>query len=77
MYEINPVTMSSQTSIATNMVSTSSPNVFTADGTEFPQDARATKFDNISCQLQHQRPSDNYAGSIELHLLRPIWPFHR
>jgi hypothetical protein len=31
MYEINPVMMSSQTSIATNMVSTSSTNVFTAD----------------------------------------------
>jgi hypothetical protein len=31
MYEINPVTTSSQTSIATNMVSTSSTNTFTAD----------------------------------------------
>jgi hypothetical protein len=31
MYEINPVAMSSQTSVATNMVSTSSTNVFTAD----------------------------------------------
>jgi hypothetical protein len=31
MYEINPVATSSQTSIATNMVSTSSTNVFTAD----------------------------------------------
>jgi hypothetical protein len=31
MYEINPVAMSSQTSIATNMVLTSSTNVFTAD----------------------------------------------
>jgi hypothetical protein len=31
MYEINPVLVSSQTSVATNMVSTSSTNVFTAD----------------------------------------------
>jgi hypothetical protein len=31
MYEINPVAMSSQTSVSTNMVSTSSTNVFTAD----------------------------------------------
>jgi hypothetical protein len=31
MYEINPVAMSSQTSIATNMVSTLSTNAFTAD----------------------------------------------
>jgi hypothetical protein len=31
MYEINPVTMSSQTSVSTNMVSTSSTNAFTAD----------------------------------------------
>jgi hypothetical protein len=31
MYEINPVVMSSQTSVSTNMVSTSSTNVFTAD----------------------------------------------
>jgi hypothetical protein len=31
MYEINPVATSSQTSIATNMVSTSSTNAFTAD----------------------------------------------
>jgi hypothetical protein len=31
MYEINPVAASSQTSIATNMVSTLSANVFTAD----------------------------------------------
>jgi hypothetical protein len=31
MYEINPVATSSQTSIATNMVSTSSTNVFAAD----------------------------------------------
>jgi hypothetical protein len=31
MYEINPVAMSSQTSIATNMVLMSSTNVFTAD----------------------------------------------
>jgi hypothetical protein len=31
MYEINPVATSSQTSIATNMVLTSSTNVFTAD----------------------------------------------
>jgi hypothetical protein len=31
MYEINPVAMLSQTSVATNMVSTSSTNVFTAD----------------------------------------------
>jgi hypothetical protein len=31
MYEINPVTTSSQTSVSTNMVSTSSTNVFTAD----------------------------------------------
>jgi hypothetical protein len=31
MYEINPVATSSQTSVATNMVSTSSTNVFTAD----------------------------------------------
>jgi hypothetical protein len=31
MYEINPVTMLSQTSVSTNMVSTSSTNVFTTD----------------------------------------------
>jgi hypothetical protein len=31
MYEINPVAMSSQTSVSTNMVSTSSTIVFTAD----------------------------------------------
>jgi hypothetical protein len=31
MYEINPVAMSSQTNVATNMVSTSSTNAFTAD----------------------------------------------
>jgi hypothetical protein len=31
MYEINPVLASSQTSVATNMVSTSSTKVFTAD----------------------------------------------
>jgi hypothetical protein len=31
MYEINPVAASSQTSVATNIVSTSSTNVFTAD----------------------------------------------
>jgi hypothetical protein len=31
MYEINPVAMSGQTSVATNMVSTSLTNVFTAD----------------------------------------------
>jgi hypothetical protein len=31
MYEINPVSASSQTSVATNMVLTSSTNVFTAD----------------------------------------------
>jgi hypothetical protein len=31
MYEINPVAVSSQTSVSTNMVSTSSTNVFTAD----------------------------------------------
>jgi hypothetical protein len=31
MYEINPVVMSSQTSVATNMVSTSLTNVFTTD----------------------------------------------
>jgi hypothetical protein len=31
MYEINPVVMSSQTSVSTNMVSTLSTNVFTAD----------------------------------------------
>jgi hypothetical protein len=31
MYEINPVVTSSQTSVATNMVSTSSTNTFTAD----------------------------------------------
>jgi hypothetical protein len=31
MYEINPVATSSQTSVATNMVSTSSTNAFTAD----------------------------------------------
>jgi hypothetical protein len=31
MYEINPVVTSSQTSVATNMVSTLSTNVFTAD----------------------------------------------
>jgi hypothetical protein len=31
MYEINPVLASSQTSVATNIVSTSSTNVFTAD----------------------------------------------
>jgi hypothetical protein len=31
MYEINPVAISSQTSVATNMVSTSSTNAFTAD----------------------------------------------
>jgi hypothetical protein len=31
MYEINPVATSSQTSVSTNMVSTSSANVFTAD----------------------------------------------
>jgi hypothetical protein len=31
IYEINPVTASSQTSVSTNMVSTSSTNVFTAD----------------------------------------------
>jgi hypothetical protein len=31
MYEINLVVMSSQTSVSTNMVSTSSTNVFTAD----------------------------------------------
>jgi hypothetical protein len=31
MYEINPAAMSSQTSVATNMVSTSSTNAFTAD----------------------------------------------
>jgi hypothetical protein len=31
MYDINPVSASSQTSVATNMVSTSSTNVFTAD----------------------------------------------
>jgi hypothetical protein len=31
MYEINPVATSSQTSVATNMVLTSSTNVFTAD----------------------------------------------
>jgi hypothetical protein len=31
MYEINPAAMSSQTSVATNMVSTSSTNVFTTD----------------------------------------------
>jgi hypothetical protein len=31
MYEINPVAASSQTSVSTNMVSTSSTNVFTAD----------------------------------------------
>jgi hypothetical protein len=31
MYEINPVTTSSQTSVSTNMVSTSLTNVFTAD----------------------------------------------
>jgi hypothetical protein len=31
MYEINPVATSSQTSVATNMVSTLSTNVFTAD----------------------------------------------
>jgi hypothetical protein len=31
MYEINPVTTSSQTSVSTDMVSTSSTNVFTAD----------------------------------------------
>jgi hypothetical protein len=31
MYEINPAATSSQTSVATNMVSTSSTNVFTAD----------------------------------------------
>jgi hypothetical protein len=31
MYEINPVVMLSQTSVATNMVLTSSTNVFTAD----------------------------------------------
>jgi hypothetical protein len=31
MYEINPVATLSQTSVATNMVSTSSANVFTAD----------------------------------------------
>jgi hypothetical protein len=31
MYEINPVATSSQTSVSTNMVSTSSTNVFTAD----------------------------------------------
>jgi hypothetical protein len=31
MYEINPVVTSSQTSVSTNMVSTSSTNVFTAD----------------------------------------------
>jgi hypothetical protein len=31
MYEINPVAVSSQTSVATNMVSTSSTNAFTAD----------------------------------------------
>jgi hypothetical protein len=31
MYEINPVSTSSQTSVATNMVSTSSTDVCTAD----------------------------------------------
>jgi hypothetical protein len=31
MYEINPVAVSSQPSVSTNMVSTSSTNVFTAD----------------------------------------------
>jgi hypothetical protein len=31
MYEISPVAMSSQTSVSTNMVSTSSTNVFTTD----------------------------------------------
>jgi hypothetical protein len=31
MYEINPAATSSQISVATNMVSTSSTNVFTAD----------------------------------------------
>jgi hypothetical protein len=31
MYKINPVVASSQTSVSTNMVSTSSTNVFTAD----------------------------------------------
>jgi hypothetical protein len=31
MYEINPVATSSQTSVSTNMVSTSSTNAFTAD----------------------------------------------
>jgi hypothetical protein len=31
MYKINPVAASSQTSVSTNMVSTSSTNVFTAD----------------------------------------------
>jgi hypothetical protein len=31
MYEINPVAMSSQTSVATNMVSMSSTNTFTVD----------------------------------------------
>jgi hypothetical protein len=31
MYEINPVAALSQTSVSTNMVSTSSTNVFTAD----------------------------------------------
>jgi hypothetical protein len=31
MYEINPVATSSQTSVSTNMVSTSSTNIFTAD----------------------------------------------
>jgi hypothetical protein len=28
------------------------------------------------CQLQHQRPSNNYAGSVELCILQSIWPFH-
>jgi hypothetical protein len=34
------------------------------------------KVDDIPCQLQHQRPSDDYTGSIKLCILRPIRPFY-
>jgi hypothetical protein len=47
-----------------------------ADGTKLPQSAYPEKVDDKYCQLQHQRPSNDIAGSIELRILWSIWPFY-
>jgi hypothetical protein len=59
MYEINPVLALSQTSVATNMVLTSSTNVFTADqhiaALEFALRNPKRTFDGV----QILKPADN------------------